>query len=117
MMTMEPIHPGEHLSEILEDLGISQYRLAKAINVPPVRVNGIVRRRRAITADTALRLGRVLDITPEFWMNLQQRYDLEVALAGTDVSGMERLVDVEPVVVVNEGFERSELDSLGQVSR
>ena len=96
-MAIGPIHPGEHLSEILEDLGISQYRLAKAMDVPPVRVNGIVRCRRAITADTALRLGQVLDMTPEFWMNLQQRYDLEVARARTDVGGMERLVDAEPV--------------------
>ena len=63
----------------------------------PVRVNGIVHCRRPVTADTALRLGRVLNMTPEFWMNLQQRYDLEVARAGTDVSGMERLVEAEPV--------------------
>ena len=97
-MVIEPIHPGEHLSEILEDLGISQYRLAKAMDVPPVRVNGIVHCRRAITADTALRLGRVLDMTPEFWMNLQQRYDLEVARAGTDISGLATLVDDEAVV-------------------
>lgn len=116
-MTIEPIHPGEHLAEILKELGVSQYRLAKAMDVPPARVNGIVHCRRAITADTALRLGQVLDMTPEFWLNLQQRYDLEVARAGTDVSGMERLVDVEPVGVGGERFERSELDSLGQVSR
>ena len=99
-MNNEPIHPGEHLAEIMDDLGISQYRMAKAMKVPPARVNGIVRCRRAITADAALRLGRVLDMTPEFWMNLQQRYDLEVARAGTDVSGMDRLVNVEPVAVV-----------------
>ena len=98
-MHIDPIHPGEHLLEILEDLGISQYRLAKAMGVPAVRVNEIVHCRRAVTADTALRLGQVLDMTPEFWMNLQQRYDLEVARAGTDVSGMERLVDVEAVGV------------------
>ena len=94
-MRIDPIHPGEHLAEILVDLGISQYRLAKAMDVPPVRVNGIVHCRRAITADTALRLGRVLDMTPEFWMNLQQRYDLEVARAGTDISGLAALVDDE----------------------
>ncbi|MCY4625152.1 MAG: HigA family addiction module antitoxin [Chloroflexi bacterium] len=98
-MRIEPIHPGEHLSEILEDLEISQYRLAKAMGVPAVRVNEIAHCRRGITADTALRLGRVLDMTPEFWMNLQQRYDLEVARAATDVSGVKRLVDVEPVEV------------------
>ena len=96
-MDVEPIHPGEHLAEILEELGISQYRLAKAMGVPAVRVNEIVHCRRGITADTALRIGRVLGMTPEFWMNLQQMYDLNVARAGTDVSGLSALVDVEAV--------------------
>ena len=81
-MTTDLIHPGEHLAEILEDLGISQYRLAKAMGVPAVRVNEIVHCRRGITANTALRVGRVLGMTPEFWMNLQQMYDLNVARAG-----------------------------------
>lgn len=94
-MRIDPIHPGEHLAEILDDLGISQYRLAKAMGVPAVRVNEIVHCRRAITADTALRLGQVLDMTPEFWLNLQQRYDLEVARSGTDVSRVEQLVEAE----------------------
>ena len=92
-MTTDLIHPGEHLAEILEELGISQYRLAKAMGVPAVRVNEIVHCRRGITADTALRVGRVLGMTPEFWMNLQQMYDLEVVRAATDVSGVERLVE------------------------
>ena len=96
-MDVEPIHPGEHLAEILEELGISQYRLAKAMGVPAVRVNEIVHCRRGITADTALRIGRVLGMTPEFWMNLQQMYDLNVARAETDVSGLSALVDVEAV--------------------
>ena len=76
-MATDYIHPGEHLAEILEELGISQYRLAKAMGVPAVRVNEIVHCRRGITADTALRVGRVLGMTPEFWMNLQQMYDLD----------------------------------------
>ena len=96
-MDVEPIHPGEHLAEFLEELGISQYRLAKAMGVPAVRVNEIVHCRRGITADTALRIGRVLGMTPEFWMNLQQMYDLNVARAATDVSGLSALVDVEAV--------------------
>ena len=96
-MDFEPIHPGEHLAEFLAELGISQYRLAKAMGVPAVRVNEIVHCRRGITADTALRIGRVLGMTPEFWMNLQQMYDLNVARAETDVSGLSALVDVEPV--------------------
>ena len=60
MDASEPIHPGEHLQEIIEELGISQYRLAKTIGVPPIRINAIIKRRRSITADTALRIGRAL---------------------------------------------------------
>ncbi len=94
MITNSPIHPGEHLAEILEELGISQYRLAKAIGVPPIRINEIVRRRRSITADTALRIGRALGMTPEFWLNLQRTYDLEVARASTDTQAIKPLVEV-----------------------
>ena len=78
----DPIHPGEILlTEFLEPLGISQYRLAKDICVSPRRINEIVRGRRAITADTALRLGRFLNMEAQFWLNLQSHYDMEVALA------------------------------------
>ena len=87
-----PIHPGEHLAEILEELGVSQYRLAKTIGVPPIRINEIVRGRRAITADTALRVGRALGTTAEFWLNLQRMYDLDIARAVTDTSDIEPLV-------------------------
>ena len=74
-----PIHPGEILmEEFLEPMGISQYRLAKDISVPPRRINEIVHRKRSITADTALRLGRFFGMSPQFWLNLQTRYDLEV---------------------------------------
>ena len=77
--TMQPIHPGEVLmKEFLEPMGISQYRLAKDISVPPRRINEIVHRKRSITADTALRLGRFFNMSPQFWLNLQTRYDLEV---------------------------------------
>jgi addiction module HigA family antidote len=72
------IHPGEILmEEFLEPMGISQYRLAKDISVPPRRINEIVHGKRAITADTALRLGRFFGMSPQFWLNLQTRYDLE----------------------------------------
>ena len=64
MTTAQPVHPGEHLAEILSELGISQYRLAKAIGVPPIRINDIVHCRRSITADTALRIGQALRMTP-----------------------------------------------------
>jgi len=73
------IHPGEILlEEFLEPLEISQYRLAKDISVPARRVNEIVLGKRSITADTALRLGLYFRTSPEFWMNLQSYYDLEV---------------------------------------
>ncbi len=93
MTTREHIHPGEHLAEIIEELGITQYRLAKTIGVPQVRIHDIVRCRRSITADTALRIGQALGTTPEFWLNLQRMYDLDVARAKTDVSTIEPLVN------------------------
>ena len=76
---LPPIHPGEILmEEFLEPMGISQYRLAKDMSVPPRRINEIVHGKRSITADTALRLGRFFSMSPQFWLNLQTRYDLEV---------------------------------------
>jgi addiction module HigA family antidote len=75
-----PIHPGEILrEEFLIPLGISQYRLAKEIHVPARRINEIVLEKRGISADTALRLGRYFGTTAQLWINLQARYDLEVA--------------------------------------
>ncbi|MBT8372892.1 MAG: HigA family addiction module antidote protein [Deltaproteobacteria bacterium] len=75
-----PIHPGEILiEEFLKPMGLSQYRLAKDISVPPRRINEIVHGKRSISADTALRLGRFFGISPQFWLNLQTRFDLEVA--------------------------------------
>jgi addiction module HigA family antidote len=75
---MAPIHPGEVLlADFLEPMGLSQYRLAHDISVPPRRINEIVHGKRAITADTALRLARYFKTTERFWMNLQARYELE----------------------------------------
>ena|SRR5437899_10205558 len=77
---LKPITPGEILlMEFLKPLEISQSRLARDLNVPVRRVNNIVRGQRAITPDTALRLGVYFNMTPEFWMNLQSHYDLKVA--------------------------------------
>ena len=82
----EPIHPGEILlEEFLTPMGITQYRLAKSISVPQRRISEIVQGKRAISADTALRLGRFFGMEAQFWLNLQSRYDLlqaEAALAG-----------------------------------
>jgi antitoxin HigA-1 len=76
---LPPIHPGEILlEEFLEPLSISQYRLAKDISVPPRRINEIVHGRRAITADTALRLSRYFGLSERFWLNLQTRFDIEM---------------------------------------
>lgn len=75
---MPPIHPGEILKEeFLEPLGLSQYRVAVDISVPPRRINEIVHGKRSISADTALRLARYFGTTDRFWLNLQMHYDLE----------------------------------------
>lgn len=80
-----PIHPEEILlTEFLNPMGVTQYRLAKDIGVTPRRINEIIHGRRAITADTALRLGRFFAMEPEFWLNLQTHYDMEVALEVLD---------------------------------
>ena len=76
---LPPIHPGEILlEEFLKPFGISQYRLAKGISVPPRRINEIVQGKRSISADTALRLSRYFGTSDLFWTNLQTRFDLEV---------------------------------------
>lgn len=76
---IEPIHPGEILlEEFLKPMGISQYRLAKDISVPPRRINEIVHGKRSVSADTALRLSRYFGVSERFWLNLQTRYDIEV---------------------------------------
>lgn len=81
----EPIHPGEILQEeFLTPLKISAAALARAIHVPTNRVTRLINGQAAVTPDTALRLARVLTTTPEFWLNLQTRYDLDVA---TDNAG------------------------------
>jgi antitoxin HigA-1 len=76
------VHPGEILlKEFLEPLGLTPYRLAKDIQVPVPRINDVVRGKRAISADTAIRLGRYFSLPPQFWLNLQNDYDLRMAAA------------------------------------
>ena len=76
--TIAPVHPGEILqTEFLEPMGITQYRLAKSLRVPPRRINEIVHGKRSVSADTALRLSRYFGTSERFWMNLQARYDIE----------------------------------------
>ena len=83
---IKPIHPGEHLAEFLDDFGISQYRLAKDIQVSARRINEIVHGKRSITADTALRLGCYFGTSAQFWMNLQGNYDLETSRDSVDLT-------------------------------
>jgi antitoxin HigA-1 len=81
MMTkssIAPVHPGEYLRELLDELGLSQYRLAQDIGVAPMRISHVVRGQRPVTAELALRLGRYFGQSPRFWMNLQTRYDIDV---------------------------------------
>ncbi len=76
---LKPIHPGEQLrEEFMVPLGLSSNALARAIDVTPARINEIVRERRGITADTALRLARYFGISHEFWLNLQAKYDVQI---------------------------------------
>lgn len=74
-----PVHPGVYLKELLDELGVSQYRLAKDIHVTPMRVSHIVNGKRPVTAEMALRLGRYFGQSPQYWLNLQSRYDVDVA--------------------------------------
>ena len=80
------------MAEILKELEISQYRLAKTIGVAPRRINEIVHGRRSITADTALRIGRALGMSAAYWLNLQGMYDLGVARNSVDTAAIEPLV-------------------------
>jgi addiction module HigA family antidote len=89
---LRPVHPGEHLREdFLKPYGLSVNRLAMDLHVPQTRMADIVAERRGITSDTALRLARYFRTTPEFWMNMQMRYEL-------DVSEDERLAEIEKQV-------------------
>ena len=90
------IHPGEDLAEHLEELGLTHAQFAEVLGVTPYRVSQIMNRRAPITAEMALRIGRAFRQSAEFWMNLQQMYDLEVARATVDVSGIEPLYEPLP---------------------
>jgi len=94
---LRAVHPGEVLyEEFMHPLGLSMNRLALELRVPVTRVSEIVRGRRAVSSETALRLAHYFDTTPQFWMNLQTRYDLEVA----EEENMERIKrEVHPVSV------------------
>lgn len=91
MTKITPVHPGEVLSvEFMEPHGLSANKLARTIGVPPNRISSVVAGRRSITADTALRLSAAFETTPEFWLNLQSRFDLETARDRTDYTDVIR---------------------------
>ena len=74
-----PAHPGVYLKELLDELKLSQYRIAQDLGIPAMRINHVVNGRRPVTAELALRLGRYFGQNPRYWMNLQSRYDMDVA--------------------------------------
>jgi addiction module HigA family antidote len=76
---ISPVHPGVYLKELLDELKLSQYRLARRLGVPAMRVNHVVNGKRPVTAELALRLGRYFGQSPRYWINLQSRYDMDVA--------------------------------------
>ena len=76
---IEPIHPGAYLIEMLDELKISQYKLARELGVSHMRINHVVNGKRPVTAELALRLGRYFGQNPRYWINLQSRYDMDIA--------------------------------------
>lgn len=76
---ISPVHPGVYLKELLDELKLSQYRLARDLGVPAMRINHVVKGKRPVTAELALRLGRDFGQSPRYWINLQSRYDMDVA--------------------------------------
>lgn len=90
------VHPGEHLKEILDELGISQYRFARASRIPASAVCAICAGKRSLTAATAIRIARTLNMTPQFWQNFQSRYDYERALDAADAVELEKITPLVP---------------------
>ncbi len=91
-MPRAPVHPGEHLAEELRELGITAAELSRQIDVPVNRITGIIHGQRGITADTALRLAHWFGTSPQFWMNLQQLYELRLAESevGAEIAALPR---------------------------
>ena len=94
---ISPIHPGVYLKEILAELNISQYRFAKDLGVPAMRVNHVIHGKRPVTAELALRLGLYFNQSPRYWINLQSRYDMDVA---EDALAKQISHEVRPLTVV-----------------
>lgn len=94
---LAPVHPGIYLKELLEEFELSQYRLAKDMKVPAMRISHIVRGQRPVTAELALRLGCYFGQSPRYWLNLQSRYDMDIA---EDALGKQVIREVRPLKAV-----------------
>ncbi len=94
---LAPIHPGVYLKELLDEIGLTQSRLARDIGVPAMRINYVVHGKRPVTAELALRLGRYFKQSPRYWLNLQSRYDMDVA---EDAVGAKVVQEVQPCTAV-----------------
>ena len=92
-----PVHPGVYLNELLHELKLSQYRLARDLGVPAMRISHVVNGKRPVTAELALRLGRYFGQSPRYWMNLQSRYDMDIA---EDVLSEQVAREVHPLMAV-----------------
>ncbi len=92
-----PVHPGVYLKELLRELKLSQYRLARDLGVPAMRISHVVNGKRPVTAELALRLGRYFGQNPRYWMNLQSRYDMDIA---EDVLSEQVAREVHPLMAV-----------------
>ena len=97
MEKIKPVHPGEILlEEFIKPLGISQYRLAKDINVSQMKISEIVNKKRRVTVNTALRLSKYFGVSPEFWMGIQNDYDIENAMDNKEVyNNIEKIQPLE----------------------
>ena len=93
MRRIDPIHPGEHLADFIEEFDMTKYRLAQLARMNPQRVGAIVGGKSAITANTAMRFGKVFGTTAQFWMNLQAKYELEKA----EMDHASDIDDIEPL--------------------
>jgi addiction module HigA family antidote len=114
---LPPVHPGEVLlEEFLKPMDISQYRIAKEISVPPRRVNEIVLRKRGITADTALRLGRYFGTSEQFWLNLQSEYDLDMTRDRLGDRLNTEVIALRPATSATSGKQRSDVAKRVSVS-
>jgi addiction module HigA family antidote len=92
-----PVHPGVYLKELLEELDLSQYRLAQDIGVPAMRISHVIHAKRPVTAELALRLGRYFGQSPRYWLNLQSRFDMDTV---EDMLGKRVTREVRPFKTV-----------------